>query len=106
MADLDLVLEVPERGMDLVLGQRGEAHRRDELRPAFGQHASDVAAALLDQAHELARLVGGDAAADDQQDARRNHSEVFYSHAQSPSSAKVAIASPQGKPGRTLPWDG
>ena len=37
----------------------------DELRASVGQHASHVAAALLDQAHEFAALVGGNAAAHD-----------------------------------------
>ena len=85
MADLDFVLEIPQRGVDLVARKRGQAHRGDELRAAVGQHARDVAAALADQAHELARLVGGDSAAHDQQDTRRNHVAVLYSHGLLPS---------------------
>ena len=80
--DLGLVLQVPQRGMDLVLGERREAHRRDELRPAVGQHASDLAAALADQPNELARLVGGNTAAHDEQDTRRDHLAVQFPPAQ------------------------
>ena len=70
VAHLGLVLEVPQRGIDLVLAERGERHGGDELLPAFRHHAGHLAAALADQAHQLARLVGRDAAADDQQDTR------------------------------------
>ena len=73
MAHLDLVLEVPQAGMDRLLGQRRQRHRRDELRAALGQHAAHAAARLADQPDQLARLVGGDAAADDEEDALAPH---------------------------------
>ena len=88
MADLRLVLQIPQRGVDLTAGKRGKAHRRDELRAAFRQHARDLRPALADETDKLARLVGGDAAADDQQDTRRNHAAVFNSHGYSPGFAR------------------
>ena len=72
MTHLGLVLEVEQVGVDLVLAQCGERHRGDELLAALGNDAGDLAAALADQAHQLAGLVGCDAAAHDQQDARDN----------------------------------
>ena len=73
MAHLDLVLEIEQRGIDLVLAQRGERHRGDELLAAFGQHTGHLAARLADQADKLARLVGRDAPADDEQNPRTAH---------------------------------
>ena len=69
MADLDLVLEVPQRGVDRAFGERAEAHRGDEMLAALGQHRRDRMAGLLEQAHQLERLVGRDPAADDEEDA-------------------------------------
>ncbi len=73
MADLGLVLEVPQRGMDLITGQGGKAHRRNELCATIGQHAGDIGPALADETHQFARLVGGNATSHHQQDARVSH---------------------------------
>ena len=67
MAHLDLVLQVEQVGVNLVLRQGGERHRGDELAAALGQNAGHLASAAADQAHELARLVGGDTSADHEQ---------------------------------------
>ena len=64
---LDLVLEIPQRGMNFALRERAERHRSDEMLAAFGQHGRDVMAGLLEQADQLERLVGGNSPADDQQ---------------------------------------
>ena len=73
MADLGLVLEVEQIGEGLLLGEHGERERGDELGAAFGQDRAHGGAPLLQAAHELEALIGGDAAADDQQDALALH---------------------------------
>ena len=73
MPHLGLVLEVPEAGMDGLLGQGRQGHRGDELSAAGGQHAAHGAARLADQPDELAALVGRDTAADDEEDAFAVH---------------------------------
>ncbi len=77
MADLRLVLEIEQVCEGLLLGQHGEGERRDELGAAFGQNDAHGCAPLFQAADELQRLVGGDAAADDQKDALALH--VFVS---------------------------
>ena len=67
VADLDLVLQLPQRGVDLAFGERAEAHRRDEMLAAFGQHGRDLVAGFLEQPDELERLVCGNPAADDEE---------------------------------------
>ena len=68
VAHLDLTGQIPERGVHRVFAERGQGHRGDEFGAALGQHTADLAAALADQAHQLASLIGRDAAADDEQD--------------------------------------
>ena len=80
MAHLGLVLEIPQRGVDRVLTQRGERHGGDKLLSAFCHDAGNIAAALADQPHQLARFVGRDAAAHYQQYARG----ACTAHAQRP----------------------
>ena len=66
-----LVDVVPDVGGDRVAGQRRPGRRADELaaRRAVG-HDPDVVAALGEQPEQLAGLVGGDAAADAEDDPR------------------------------------
>ncbi len=73
MAHLHLVLQLEERGVDRLLGKRGEGERRDELGTGLGQHTADAMSALAKQPDKLARLVGRDAAADDQEDPLAAH---------------------------------
>ena len=87
MAHLGLVLEIPQRGIDRVLAQRGERHRGDELLPALGHHASHRTARLADQPDELARLVRRDAAADHEQDA-----QAFTGHRRSSRCHRARLA--------------
>ena len=54
MPHLGFVLEVPKRGVDFVLAQCSQRHRRHELLSALRQNASDIAPALADQTNKLA----------------------------------------------------
>ena len=58
-----LVDVVPDLGGDRLAGQRGPGGRADEVQRGCGGHDADVVAGLGEQAQQLARLVGGDAAA-------------------------------------------
>ena len=69
MPDIGLVLAVEEIGMRALAGESGGRERRDELLRAGGQDAAHRGAALAQAADEVERLVGRDAAADDEEDA-------------------------------------
>ena len=69
MADILLVLAVEQLGEDMVGGQRADRQRRDEMLRGRGHHGAHRSAALAQPADQVERLVGGDAAADDQEDA-------------------------------------
>src|SRR3546814_10617718 len=64
---------VEEAGVNLILAQRRERQRRHELLARAGQDAAHGHARLAQQPHKLDRLIGRDAAADDEQDAFRGH---------------------------------
>src|SRR5204863_3126607 len=70
VANLDLVLELPQRAVNLAFGERSEAHRRDEMLASPGQHGSDRMPCLLQQPDQLERLVCRDPAADDEEHLR------------------------------------
>jgi hypothetical protein len=53
VADLDLILELPQRGVDLGFGQRAEAHRGDEMLAAPGEHGFDLMPRFLQQPHQF-----------------------------------------------------
>src|SRR6185436_13862091 len=77
MAHLGLGGEVEEPVVDLVAGQCRDGERGDELGAGPGEDGRDRGAGLLQQADELEALVGGDAAADDQQyPAARQHAPL------------------------------
>jgi hypothetical protein len=59
---------VPEIGPYGLPRQRLERYRRDEAGRRFGHDHAHIRAAADQQAHELGRLVGCDAAADTQED--------------------------------------
>ena len=60
-------LGVPQALGNRLAGQRLECQRRDEARGVFGQHHAHLRARVAQAAHDLACLVGGDAARDPQQ---------------------------------------
>ena len=70
MAGVELALGVEQIGIDALMRQRAGGQRRDELLRGLGQHAADIDVPLLQPPDQVQRLVGGDAAADDQGDAR------------------------------------
>ena len=67
----DLVDVVPDLGGDGLPGQRRPGRLADEVQRGLGGHHPDVVAGLGEPAQQLARLVGGDAAAHPQHDLRR-----------------------------------
>ena len=69
MPGVELALGIEQIGVDALMRQRARRQRRDELLRGLGQHAADVDAPLLQPPDQVQRLVGGDAAADDQGDA-------------------------------------
>ena len=69
VADVVLVLAVEEVGEDMVGRQRADRQRRDEFLRGGGHDAAHGGAALAQAADQVERLVGRDAAADDQEDA-------------------------------------
>ena len=70
MAGIEFALGVEQIGIDALMRQRAGGQRRDELLRGLGQHAADMDVPLLQPPDQVERLVGGDAAADDQGDAR------------------------------------
>ena len=77
MPDLRLVLEVEQVGEHLLLGKHGEGQRRDKLGAAFREDGAHTRAALLQAANKIEALIGGDAAAYDEQDALSLHFVVL-----------------------------
>ena len=69
MAGVELALGIEQVGVDALVRQRAGGQRRDELLRGPGQHAADMDVPLLQPPDQVQRLVGGDAAADDQGDA-------------------------------------
>jgi len=69
VAHLHLVGEGEQVGVRLLPGQRGGGQRRHERLRALREHGVHRVPALLQQADELQRLVGGDAAGNDEHDA-------------------------------------
>ena len=69
MAHLGLVGQREQIGEGLVRCQGGQAERGDEFPGAAGHHTGDRHIVILQAARHFERLVGGDAAAHDQQHA-------------------------------------
>jgi hypothetical protein len=67
MTHLGLVGQVEQVVIGFLARQRGHGQGGHELRCRTGQHRRHRAARLADQPDQLQALVGGDAAADDQQ---------------------------------------
>ena len=70
MADVEFALRIEQIGVGALAAQRAGRQRRDEMLRGRGEDAAHVRAAVLQPADEIERLIGGDAAADDEQDAR------------------------------------
>ena len=69
VADLALVVEIEQLGEDALVGERADRKRSDELLRGPGHHGAHGDAALAQATDQIEALVGGDAAADDQNDA-------------------------------------
>ena len=69
VADLALVVEVEQVNEHALIGQRADGERRHEAGCSRGHDHADMVAALAQAADEVEALVGGDAAADNQEDA-------------------------------------
>ena len=73
VTDIELALRVEQVGEGALPGQRTDRERRDEFMAGFGQDAAHMRAALAQPTDQVERLVGGDAAADDENDALAGH---------------------------------
>jgi len=68
MAHFGFVLQIPQVGVDRLLTECRQRHRRDEMRTACGQDATHSCVRFAEKADQLTRLVRGNAAADDEED--------------------------------------
>ena len=66
---VELALRIEQVGVAALVGQRAGGERRDELLRGARQHAAHMHVPVLQSADQIERLVGGDAAADDQRHA-------------------------------------
>ena len=75
MTDIVLVMAIEQFGEDMVGRQRTDRQRRDKLPGGGGHDDTNRSATLAQAPDQVERLVGGDAAADDEQDAlaRKTH---------------------------------
>jgi len=69
VSDILLVLAIEDVGEDVVGRQRADRKRRHELPRGFSHHRTHGRAALLEPADQVERLIGRDAAGDDEQNA-------------------------------------
>ena len=69
MAHLGFVGQGEQLLIHLLAADRGEGEGRDEFRPAAGQDHAERQAAVAPAPDQLQRLVGGDAAGNDEEDA-------------------------------------
>ena len=93
VADLGLVLEIEEVGKNPLLGEHGERERGDERSAAVCEDRAHRGAPFLQAAHEIEALIGGDAAADDQEDAFSLHVRLLRCHARARrASSKPSLA--------------
>ena len=88
MADLVLVVEIEQIGEHPVVAERGDRQRRHELLRRARHHRAHRHAVLAQAAHEVEALVGGNAAADDEQDAVLSH----VKHCRTRSSKALSLA--------------
>ena len=76
VADLVLVVEVEEILEDALAGDGGDRERRHEMMRRAAHRGAHRGARLLQAADQLQHLVGGDAAADDDQNAAGRTSDM------------------------------
>ncbi len=69
VADVELLVRIEQIGEDALAGQRAGRQRRDELLRRLRHRDAHAQAALAQPPDQVERLVGRDAAADDEQDA-------------------------------------
>ncbi len=69
VADVEFALRIEQIGIGAFAGQRADGQRRDEVLRGRRENAAHVRAAVLQAADQIERFIGGDAAADDEQDA-------------------------------------
>src|SRR5580704_6046081 len=69
MTDVELALRIEQIGENALAAQRAGGERRDEMLRGRGEDAAYLCIPVLQAADQIERFVGGDAAADDEQDA-------------------------------------
>ena len=67
---IELTRGVEQIGVAALMRQRARGQRGDELLGRLGQHHTDIGTAILQPADQVHRLVGRNAAADDQRHPR------------------------------------
>ena len=78
MAHLGLIRQIEQISVNLGPGKRSDRQRRHKLGPGARQNRRHRCAALFQPADQVKRLVGGDAAADDQKNTlARQHVSAF-----------------------------
>ena len=68
MADVEFALRIEQVGIGAFAGKRGDGKRRDEVLRGRSEDTARLRAAVLQPADQIERLIGGNAAADDQKD--------------------------------------
>ena len=119
MPDVELAVGVEQIGEDPLAVKRAGRQRRDELLRRRGEDAAHRGAALLEPADEVERLVGRDAAADDQENAPVRQRSVDRSGRHAPGQrfagelqvagfrlARLLPRRPAGWCGLRPPWNG
>ena len=69
MADVELAVRIEQIGENALAAQRAGGERRDEVLRGGGQDAAHLCIPVLQAPDQVERFIGGDAAADDEQDA-------------------------------------
>ena len=67
MTDVELALRIEQIGIGALAAQRAGGKRRDEALRGGGENAAHLGAAILQAPDQVERFVGGDAAADDEE---------------------------------------
>ncbi len=92
MPDLALGLQVEQVVIHLILGQHAQRQRRHELFGALGKHRPHSDTALAQGTDKLQRLVGGDPAGNDKEDAPGHSERLSESARHSASNSPIPCA--------------